>query len=465
MKNWSSIVKWDSFHSVPDGFGRSCSLHNAWWLLEPSLDSFRSNYFPVRHKITEWDLLESRWVISLLVYLLGRPVVQPITSGSEKPWATHCWVWAAPGAAVGASAFSAWLTELSPPVYLPNLICWYRKSHVQCEKEFLKKMKRYLEKAGSSPFVPILCLQSLLTQAFKNQWTELQTIPGRGHAVHEVTKCLAWLSDETTTHGQQQHPSSLAVHDFPTLSFLTWWPFVPFAGFVLWFWLFHWLVIRILLWYTALGNLALFPVSLFVLHCLMVLDRELFTPTLKSYSWVPGIFYLKLKVTHPHVIEHHREKWHEQGLYHFIAGHYLTLHLTSEITGPLLGVRLSKEQVQFTLIHRKEVLIQGQRQRLWVVVGREMRGILSDCFYFFSEMGSYHRLGKRKMEEVWKLEEREGMKGSSWRAGEWKVAWLLDARRVTLRSVHTNWKWDQSVCFREFCFCFRQVHLLDAGAE
>lgn len=206
------------------------------------------------------------------------------------------------------------------------------------------------------------------------------------------------------------HPSSLVVHNFPTLSFLMWWPFVPFAGFVLWFWLFHWSVIRILLWYTALGNLALFPVSLFVLHCLMVLDRELFTPTLKSYSWVPGIFYLKLKVTHPHVIEHHREKWHEQGFYHFIAGHYLTLHLTGEITGPLLGVRLSREEAQFTLIHRKEVLVQGHRQRLWAVVGREMRDILSDCFYFFSEMGSYHQLGKRKMEEVWKLEEREGMK-------------------------------------------------------
>ena len=163
MKNWSSVVKWDSFHSVTDRFGGSCSLHNAWWLLEPSLYSFRSNYFPVRHKITEWELLESRWVIALLVCLLGRPVVQSITSGSEKPWATHCWVWAAPGIAVGASTFTAWLIELSPPMYLPNLICRYRKSHVQCEEEFKKKMKSYMEKAGSSPFVPILCVFSLFS--------------------------------------------------------------------------------------------------------------------------------------------------------------------------------------------------------------------------------------------------------------------------------------------------------------
>ena len=167
---------------------------------------------------------------------------------------------------------------------------------------------------------------------------------------------------------------------------------------------------RILLWYTELGNLALFPVSPFVLHCLVVLDRELFSPTIKSYSWVPGIFYLKLEVTHPHLIEHHWGKWHEQGFYYLITGHYLTLHLTSEITGPLLGVRLNKEQAQFTLIHRKQVLVQRHRQRLWVVAGREMRDFLSDCFYFFSEMRSYHQLGKRKMEEVWRLEEREGMK-------------------------------------------------------
>lgn len=39
-----------------------------------------------------------------------------------------------------------------------------------------------------------------------------------------------------------------------------------------------------------------------------------------------------------------------------------------------------------------------------------MRDVLSDCFYFFSEMRNYHQLGKRKMEEVWRLEEREGMK-------------------------------------------------------
>lgn len=70
---------------------------------------------------SQWDLLEPRWVIALLVYLLGRPVVQSITSGSEKPRAAHCWVWAAPGIAVGASTFTAWLRELSPPMYLPNL--------------------------------------------------------------------------------------------------------------------------------------------------------------------------------------------------------------------------------------------------------------------------------------------------------------------------------------------------------
>lgn len=195
MKNWSSVVKWDSLHSVTDRFGRPCSLHNAWWLLEPSLYSFRSNYFPVRHKITEWELPESRWVIALLVCLLGRPVVQSVTSGSEKPWATHCWVWAAPGIAVGASTFTAWLIELSPPMYLPHLICRYRKSHVQCEEEFKKKWRDTWKRQEAALLCPYLCLQSLLTQAFKNQWTELQIIPGRGHAVHEVTKSPTRLSD------------------------------------------------------------------------------------------------------------------------------------------------------------------------------------------------------------------------------------------------------------------------------
>lgn len=52
------------------------------------------------------------------------------------------------------------------------------------------------------------------------------------------------------------------------------------------------------------------------------------------------------------------------------------------------------------------------------MVGREMRDVFSDCFCCFSEMGNYHQLGKRKVEEVWRLEEREGMKQSSWRAGE-----------------------------------------------
>ena len=196
MKNWSSVVKWDSFHLVTDRFGGPCYLHDTWWLLEPSLYSFRSNYFPVRHKITEWELPEPRWVIALLVCLLGRPVVQSITSGSEKPWATHCWVWAAPGIAVGASTFTAWLIELSPPMYLPNLICRYRKSHVQCEEEFKKKNEELHGEGRKQPFCAhIVCLQSFLTQAFKNQWTELQIIPGCGQAVHEVTKSLTWLSD------------------------------------------------------------------------------------------------------------------------------------------------------------------------------------------------------------------------------------------------------------------------------
>lgn len=70
VKDWSSFVKWDSFHSVTNGFGRLCFLYSSWWHLEINLYSFRSNYFPIRHKITGWDPLESSWVIALLAYLM-----------------------------------------------------------------------------------------------------------------------------------------------------------------------------------------------------------------------------------------------------------------------------------------------------------------------------------------------------------------------------------------------------------
>ena len=59
-------------------------------------------------------------------------------------------------------------------------------------KRNLKKKNEELHGEGrKQPFCAhIVCLQSFLTQAFKNQWTELQIIPGCGQAVHEVTKSL-----------------------------------------------------------------------------------------------------------------------------------------------------------------------------------------------------------------------------------------------------------------------------------
>lgn len=133
----------------------------------------------------------------------------------------------------------------------------------------------------------------LLTRVFKNQGTELQILPGHGHAVHGVTKIgHDWLTKQQLMVNYNIPAPCLSMIFLPFLS----WRGGPLSHLLA---LFsdsgcstdQWLESS---WYTESANLALFLVSPLVLHCLVVLDRELFTPTLKSYGWVPGIFYLKL---------------------------------------------------------------------------------------------------------------------------------------------------------------------------